>query len=97
MTMQTRSTARRVLGAAALAAFVALSLVPATALAAAPGNDDIAAPRTVGALPYADGPYDTREATTGATDPGFCYEPAAGPDRSTVWYQVPSKKPSRSV
>jgi hypothetical protein len=48
-----------------------------------PGNDDIASPRIVGALPYADGPYDTTESTTGATDPTFCF---GEPDRSTVWY-----------
>jgi hypothetical protein len=51
--------------------------------AAAPGNDDIASPTTVGPLPYSDGPYDTTEATTGATDPTFCF---GEPDRSTVWY-----------
>lgn len=57
-----------------------------TALAAPPNNDDIASPRTVGALPYTDGPYDTTEATTGATDPGFCYNGSIGADRATVWY-----------
>jgi hypothetical protein len=51
--------------------------------AAAPGNDDIASPTVVGALPYTDGPYDTTEATTGATDPTFCF---GEPDQSTVWY-----------
>ena len=30
--------------------------------------------------------YDTTEATTGPTDPGFCFDPSIGPDRSTVWY-----------
>jgi hypothetical protein len=58
-----------------------------SALAAAPDNDDSGSARVVGALPYADGPYDTTEATTAATDPGFCHEPAAGPDRATVWYE----------
>jgi hypothetical protein len=51
--------------------------------AAPPGNDDIANPTVVGPLPYSDGPYDTTEATTGATDPTFCF---GEPDRSTVWY-----------
>lgn len=57
----------------------------APVLAAAPGNDDIGSPTVVGSLPYADGPVDTTGATTGATDPGFCFDPGA-PDRSTVWY-----------
>jgi hypothetical protein len=51
--------------------------------AAAPANDDIASPTVVGALPYSDGPHDTTEATTGATDPTFCF---GEPDQSTVWY-----------
>jgi hypothetical protein len=55
-------------------------------LAAPPGNDDIGSPTIVGPLPYTDGPYDTTEATTGATDPGFCFAPEIGPDTSTVWY-----------
>jgi len=73
-----------------IASFAATILVSATFVgsvaAAAPGNDDIGNPTIVGAVPYTDGPYDTTEATTGATDPGFCHEPGAGPDRSTVWY-----------
>jgi hypothetical protein len=58
-----------------------------TALAAAPDNDDIDNPRVVDVLPYADGPYDTTEAKTGATDPPFCFDPSGGPDRATVWYE----------
>jgi hypothetical protein len=56
-----------------------------SALAAAPGNDDIGSPTAVTVLPYADGPNDTTEATTGATDPTGCI--ADTPDRSTVWYE----------
>ncbi|HEV8488720.1 MAG TPA: hypothetical protein VGQ58_02910 [Candidatus Limnocylindrales bacterium] len=74
----------------AVASFAATILIGATFVgsvaAAPPGNDDIGSATIVGALPYADGPYDTTEATTGAADPGFCFEPGAGPDRSTVWY-----------
>jgi hypothetical protein len=55
-------------------------------LAQPPSNDDISSPTLVGALPYTDGPNDTTEATTGATDPGFCFAPEIGPDTSTVWY-----------
>jgi hypothetical protein len=74
----------------AVAAIVATILVGVTfagsVAAAAPGNDNIGSPTIVDALPYADGPYDTTEATTGATDPGFCFDPGGGADRSTVWY-----------
>ena len=68
-----------------LVALSSLSFAPSV-LAAAPGNDDIGSPTTVGSLPYADGPYDTTEATTGPTDPSFCFDPGGSPDRSTVWY-----------
>jgi hypothetical protein len=64
------------LGVLLMTAFVA----PASA--AAPSNDAIGSPRLVTGIPYSDGPYDTTEATTGATDPD-CF---GGPDRSTVWY-----------
>ncbi len=60
--------------------------VAAPVLAAAPTNDAIGSPTIVGSLPYTDGPSDTTEATTGATDPGFCFDPGGSPDRSTVWY-----------
>jgi hypothetical protein len=71
-----------------LVAIVAAAAILVTALAgpasaAAPGNDDIANPTTVGPVPYSDGPSDTTEATTGATDPSTCF---GEPDRSTVWY-----------
>lgn len=85
--MSTRRPLRRRLIAAIAAGSLLGVAGTATVLAVAPDNDDIGTPRTVGALPYADGPYDTSEATTGATDPGFCHEPTAGPDRATVWYQ----------
>lgn len=73
---------RRVLASIAAMVLVVTALAGPVA-AAAPGNDDIGNPTTVGPLPYADGPYDTTEATTGATDPDVCF---GGPDRSTVWY-----------
>jgi hypothetical protein len=84
---------RRVGILSVLLAVGALAL-PGAALAAAPANDDIAAATGVTAVPFADGPYDTTEATTGATDPSFCFEPGASPDRSTVWY---SFTPASSV
>jgi len=74
----------------AIASIAATLLIGATfagpVIAAPPGNDDIGSPTIVGALPYTDGPHDTTEATTGATDPGFCFDPGGSPDRSTVWY-----------
>lgn len=63
-------------------------------LAAAPGNDDIGSPTVVGALPYSHGPYDTTEATTGATDPDVCF---GSPDRSTVWYSFTPTASDRYV
>ncbi len=85
--MSTRRPLRRSVIAAIGASSLLGVLMTSSVLAVAPDNDDIGSPRTVGALPYADGPYDTTEATSAATDPGFCHEPAAGPDRATVWYQ----------
>ncbi|HLO36719.1 MAG TPA: hypothetical protein VK194_11575, partial [Candidatus Deferrimicrobium sp.] len=79
-----RRTSRpaRVAAALGTAAIVMIALAGPVS-AAAPGNDNIANPTVVGALPYTDGPYDTTEATTGATDPTFCFD---AQDRSTVWY-----------
>jgi hypothetical protein len=73
---------RRVVASLATAAIIVPALAGPVS-AAPPGNDDIASPTSVGALPYSDGPHDTTEATTGATDPTFCF---GEPDRSTVWY-----------
>jgi hypothetical protein len=71
----------------AFAGVLLWSLVGASAaLAAPPSNDDIGSPTEIGSVPFGDGPYDTTEATNGATDPGFCFSPDAGPDRATVWY-----------
>jgi hypothetical protein len=71
-----------VIGVVAISLFTFAS----PALAAAPGNDGIDNPIAVNALPFADGPSSTTEATTGATDPASCNDPGAGPDRATVWY-----------
>ena len=76
------SRPRRALASVGTAAIV-LTALAGPVSAAPPGNDDIANPTAVGALPYSDGPYETTEATTGATDPTFCF---GEPDRSTVWY-----------
>jgi hypothetical protein len=74
-------------GPLAVAAALVLAAATVTPVAAAvPDNDGIETPRVVGGLPYTDGPYDTTEATTGPTDPGFCHEPSIGADRATVWY-----------
>ena len=76
------SRLRRVLASLGTAAIV-MTAIAAPVSAAPPGNDDIANATAVGAMPYSDGPYDTTESTTGATDPTFCF---GEPDRSTVWY-----------
>jgi hypothetical protein len=80
--------ARRVRIAALLGAgLLLLPIVPGPALAAAPANDDIGTPTIVDTFPFSDGPIDTTEATTGATDPTFCFaEAGEAPDRATVWY-----------
>jgi hypothetical protein len=71
------------LTAALGAAAIVMTGLAAPASAAPPGNDDIANATLVGAIPYSDGPHDTTEATTGATDPTTCFD---APDASTVWY-----------
>ncbi len=83
------NTTRRQLARAGVMAAAGLLLagLGTPVLAAAPPNDAIASPTVVGAVPYTDGPTSTTEATTGATDPLFCNDPAAGADRATVWYQ----------
>ena len=83
MTHGSRSMAR---AAAILGGLVAVSLVVApVALAAAPGNDAVENATLVASLPFTDGPYDTTEATTAASDPGFCFD-AGSPDAASVWY-----------
>jgi len=73
---------KRFVALISLVALVSLTFA-SPVLAAPPSNDDIGSPTVVGALPYSDGPNDTTEATTGATDPDECF---GGPDASTVWY-----------
>jgi hypothetical protein len=58
---------------------------PPTLLAPAPANDDISSPTIIGSIPYSDA-TDTTGATTGATDPGYCFDPAFGQDPASVWY-----------
>lgn len=77
-----RSQLGRVAASFVTAAIVTTALAGSVS-AAPPGNDEIANPTVVGPLPYSDGPHDTTEATTGATDPTFCF---GEPDQSTVWY-----------
>jgi hypothetical protein len=71
---------------ATIAALIFSAAAVAPVAAAAPANDDISSPTIVGSVPYTDGPYDTTEATSGTTDPGFCYDPTIGSDPATVWY-----------
>jgi hypothetical protein len=54
-------------------------------LAPPPANDDIASPTRVASLPFRD-EIDTSGATTGATDPGYCFDTSMGPDPASVWY-----------
>jgi len=64
---------------AALLAVALLATVAAPTFAAAPGNDDIATPEVIAAIPYANA-QDTTEATADPGDPD-CF--GTGP---TVWY-----------
>jgi hypothetical protein len=61
--------------------------VPATSptRVPAPSNDAITSPTVIGSLPYRD-EIETSGATIGTTDPGYCFDPAMGPDPASVWY-----------
>ena len=84
------------IGAVGLVAlFLSMFGFAGSALAAAPVNDDIGTPTVVDVLPYADGPNDTTQATTGGTDPSDCI--ADTPDRSTVWYEFTPVSDERYV
>jgi hypothetical protein len=74
-----------------LLAMSALIGISAPAVAA-PANDDIGSPRTVGALPWTDD-QDTSAATTGTTDPDFCF--GGSPDRATVWFRFTAPQSRR--
>ena len=62
------------------------TVAPPVGIAAIPANDDIATPTDVTAIPFRD-ELDTTGATTGPTDPGYCFAPDFGPDPATVWYR----------
>ena len=68
-----------ILAAGFAMAISAALTIPAAALGAIPGNDDIGSPIVVGAIPYSNS-QDTTDATTGATDVD-----CAGTEH-TVWY-----------
>lgn len=71
---------------ALVAATLMLVVVATPASAAPPGrNDSIASPIVIGAIPYTNA-QDTRRATTGSSDPGFCFDPEGPADANTVWY-----------
>jgi membrane protease YdiL (CAAX protease family) len=53
--------------------------------AAAPANDEIGSPTVIGAIPFTE-TIDTTGATTGPTDPDYCFGPEFGPDPASVWY-----------
>jgi hypothetical protein len=81
-----------------LSAFVGATLVLsvlAAPVAAAPlRNDDIDSPIVIGGFPYTN-TQDTRRATTGPTDPGFCYDPSGSADSNTVWYSYTATEDGR--
>jgi hypothetical protein len=81
-----------------LSSFVGAVLVLgalATPVAAAPlRNDDIDSPIVIGDFPYSN-TQDTQRATTGPTDPGFCYDPTGPADSNTVWYSYTATEDGR--
>ena len=66
-----------------LAAFASVPLLSASALAAAPANDDVTAATVISALPFAD-TVDTSEATASAGD----LDCSGLEDTHTVWYTI---------
>jgi hypothetical protein len=64
-------------------ALLASSVTPVAA--AAPSNDSIRTPIVIGSIPFTHG-QDTNEATSSATDPGYCHDPSFAKDPATVWY-----------
>src|SRR5262245_42855687 len=82
----------KVLGVVEIAALA--SGLAAPSAAAAPANDDIGSPSVVGALPWTDS-QDTTEATTGASDPDFCF--GGTQDQATVWFEFTAGQSRRYV
>jgi hypothetical protein len=60
-------------------------VAPTPVQAEAPANDDIGSPSTISSIPFSDS-VDTTGATTGATDPAYCFAPELGSDPASVWY-----------
>jgi hypothetical protein len=81
-----------------LGAFIGATLLLGALVApvsAAPlRNDKIDSPIVIGAFPYTN-TQDTRRASTGPTDPGFCYEPSGPADSNTVWYSYTATEDGR--
>jgi hypothetical protein len=76
---------KRTVISALTAGTLLLGALAAPTSAAALKNNSISSPIVVGAVPYTNS-QDTRRATTGATDPAFCYDPEGSADSNTVWY-----------
>lgn len=74
---------RNLVIAAAALGVVAVSVAPVAA--AAPSNDSSRTPIVIGSIPYTNS-QDTTEATSSATDPGYCHDPSFAKDAATVWY-----------
>ena len=83
MSTTIRQVRRR--GVLAIVVTATLLAVPASATAAPLKNDDISKPTALGALP-ASARQDTTRATTGPTDPPFCF--GGDSDSNTVWYSL---------
>jgi hypothetical protein len=66
-------------------ALLLLGILAAPTSAAPLRNDSISSPIAIGTVPYTNSQTTTR-ASTGATDPPFCFDPGGSADSNTVWY-----------
>ena len=76
------------------AATLLLGALAAPASAAPLRNNSISSPIVIGAVPYTN-TQNTERATTGATDPPFCYDPEGSADSNTVWYSFTATEDGR--
>jgi hypothetical protein len=57
-------------------------------------NNNITSPIVIGDIPYTNA-QDTTRATTGPTDPPFCFDPEGAADSNTVWYAFTASEDGR--
>lgn len=70
---------------ALVTAMLLLGILAGPTSAAPLKNDSISSPIVIGTVPYSN-TQNTSRASTGATDPPFCFDPESSADSNTVWY-----------